>query len=300
MAPPRKQPKTEEERKRLEDQREKSRRRYQRKRLAILAENKLTHEKNKDRYNKQKAEKQKEIRAQVKIAKNKYVTVEEVITPTIEAIGGHFSGDGCVMSKNGGLCVYSLDLDTLKAYEGVLGGGTTKKQGKGYLWRTKNSETPGIIALLTPYAWTKQEQLLVATNGGNEDELKRLKTVNPSYTVLPDGMEKVIAGFFTADGHCTNRHANLRSYVVFGQHHRAILETIKSFYPGGSEISPYTPTANGSKVDKNGEYYTSFQLTYSGDAALGLLKSIYPWIIAERVKKSVQRCIKLHEKNANE
>lgn len=302
MAPPRKHYDNEEDRIKAEKRRAKYRRAYQRKRLSILAKNKACHERNKERYNASKAEKQKLVRQEIKVAKGRYEVVEACITPTIEAVCGHFSGDGCVLSDTKTLGVFSMDLETLKCYEYFFGG-HTRKQGNGYYWRTRQPTFTKACEELAKFAWTKQKQLLLAMSAERKnDVLKEMKNQDlvdkeQVLTLDPAIIDKVVAGFFTADGHCTNRHAKLSAYVVFGQKFPKILEIIAENYNGASVIKPYNPTANGNKIDKHGKAYIAYQLTFSGENALALLKRIEPWIISERVKKNVLRTIQLHEQN---
>jgi len=302
MAPPRKNPTNEAERIKLERKREQSKRRYEKKKVDILARNRLSHEKNKTEWNKSKALKQKEVRQEIKIKKGGYEVVVPYINITIEALGGHFSGDGCCLSDSRCLGVFTMDRDTAMAYEGLLGG-SAKKQAKGFYWRTNASVFDSACQKLAPYAWTKTEQLIEAIkqnrNNAHIKEMKLLDSVHPEmYNGMDDEtFDKVIAGFFTADGHCTNRHANLRAYVVFGQKLPGILHCIASRYPGASAINPYNPTANGNKVGQDGIPYIAYQLTFSGENAVHLLERIYPWIMSERVKKSVKKTIELHKKN---
>lgn len=301
MAPPRKEPDTEAERLKLQKRREQYKRRYEKNKEGILAKNRLAHEKNKEKWNKSKSIKQKAVRSEVKIKKNAYNVVVPAITPTLEALGGHFSGDGCCLSDSRCLSVFTMDRDTAAAYEGMFGG-SIQEQSNGFYWRTNAGVFGRTCELLTPFAWTKAPQLIEAIKTDrNNDLVRSLKTsdtLGPSICVEMDDLtfDKVVAGFFTADGHCTNRHANLRAYVVFGQKLRGILDCIASRYPGASAINPYTPTANGSKTSRvTGEEYNAFQMTYSGENAVKLLERIYPWIVAERVKKSVKKTLDLHE-----
>lgn len=301
MAPPRKQTDDPVEALRLEKLREKNRRRYQRKRLTILARNKKIHEENKEKYGKRKAEKAKQVLDEVKLAKKKYEFVVPCIQPTVAALGGHFAGDGCCLSDSRSLSVFTMDLETAVSYEGAFGG-STKKNGNGYLWRTNAACYRGACEDLLPFALTKSNQIRESLNDQPCNEtiraMKSVDYVDEDAALLMNELQfdQFLAGFFTADGHCTSRGKGMRAYIVLGQKHPAVLRLISSRYHGGSEIKPYNPTANGSKVDKNGDKYEAYQLTYSGEPALAILKRIYPWILAERVKKSVKRAIDLHER----
>lgn len=303
MAPPRKQTSDPEEAERLARLREKNRKRYQRKRLSILARNKKTHEQNKEKYGKRKAAKAKQVSEEVKLAKNKYEVVVPRIQPTVAALGGHFAGDGCCLSDLRCLSVFTLDLDTAACYEGALGG-SKKKQGKGYLWRTNAACYRGACKELLPFALTKSNQIRESLNDkACNDSIRVMKSIdyvdeNAASLMNELQFDQFFAGFFTADGHCTSRGRGMRAYIVLGQKHPSVLRLISSRYSGGSEIKSYNPTANGSKVDRNGEKYEAYQLTYSGEPALVILKRIYPWILSERVKRSVKRAIDLHERKS--
>lgn len=302
MAPPRKQPENEKERIKLERRRNQAKRQYEKKKVDILAQNRLSHEKNKAKWNASKASKQKEIRQEIKIKKGGYQVVVPSIDVTIEAIGGHFSGDGCCLSDTRCISMFTMDRDTAMAYEGVLGG-SSRKQGAGFYWRTNASVFHDACQKLLPYSWTKSEQLMETVKENRDNalikEMKTLDSMHPEMYKWMDDLtfDKVIAGFFTADGHCTNRHANMRAYVVFGQKLPGILRCIASRYPGGSAINEYNPVANGNKIGQDGKPYVAYQLTFSGVNALHLLERIYPWIIAERVKKGVKKTIELHKRN---
>ena len=303
MAPPRKETKDPEEALRLEKLREKNRRRYQRKRLTILARNKKTHEENKEKYGKRKAAKAKQVLDEVKLTKNKYEVVVPCIQPTVAALGGHFSGDGCCLSDSRSLTVFTMDLETAASYEGAFGG-SKKKTGNGYVWRTNAACYRDACEDLLPFALTKSNQIRESLNDQPCNDtiraMKGIDYVDEDAASLMNELQfdQFFAGFFTADGHCTSRGKGMRVYIVLGQKHPAILKLISSRYPGGSKINPYNPTANGSKVDEKGYKYEAYQLTYSGDPALAILKRIYPWIVSERVKKSVKRAIDLHKRKS--
>ena len=300
MVPPRKVPSDEKEAAKLQRRREQYKRNYEKKKVDILKKNRDSFERNSEKWKGRKAEKAKEVLNEIKVRKNEYVAVVPEITPTLEALAGHFAGDGCCLSDSRCLGVFSLDRDTVMSYEGFFGG-STKKQGKGYYWRTNAASFVSACERLAPLALTKSNQLYEAIKTDRSNlVIKEMKSNDYVYAEGAARMDdemwwKFLAGFFTADGHCTSRGSGARAYVVFGQHHPSILHLIASRCPGGSEVKMYNPTANGSRVSQNGEKYTAYQLTFSGEPALRLLEGILPWVMAERVKKSVQRAIDLHQ-----
>jgi hypothetical protein len=284
MAPPIKVAETETERLKLERRRLQYKRNYEKKRVDILKKNRLCHERN-----------------EIKVKKGEYIAVVPAVFPTLEALGGHFSGDGCCLSDTKCLGVFTLDRDTAMCYEGLLGG-STKKQAAGYYWRTNASVFHSACEKLIPFSLTKSNQLDNAIKvNRNNDLIRNMKQndftdLESSKAMDNQTFDKFFAGFFTADGHCTSRGAGSRAYIVLAQKHPSILHLISSRYDGGSKIKEYNPTANGSKLDRNGNNYKAYQLTYSGDNACAILERIYPYILAERVKKTVKRTIDFHKK----
>lgn len=145
-----------------------------------------------------------------------------------------------------------MDIETLKCYE-IYFGGTTRKQGSGYYWRTRIGGFENACKELARFSWTKKDQLLLAISPERSAERLRdmknedLVDKENALKIDADAIDKVVAGFFTADGHCTSRHGKFSAYVVFGQKFPGILEIIASVYEGGSAINPYVPSANGKK-----------------------------------------------------
>ncbi len=307
MAPPRKIPTNQTEAARLEKQRERNRARYRRNRNEILARNKVTHAKNRDKYLKRKNENAR-LRTRREAKERRTALRKEPtigINPTIEALGGFFSGDGCAHSDSRRLSFFSETLEVAKAFEAVLGGSVRKaKRQPGYIWTAQGEAAIHAARQLVRYAPTKQDQIEHMLNVFDKglparfqkEEMEKMKHVEP--TLRMPLTPAIVAGFFSADGFAGRRVH--QPYVVFGQKYRAILDAIAALFPGGSEVKPYNPSCNGCKTNKDGNAFEAYQLTYSGDAARHILEKMEPFIVVERKREIARLLLSMNKENSDE
>lgn len=214
-------------------------------------------------------------RAGQKAVREKTPRREPVVAlqPTTASLAGHFSGDGCVFSDCSGISVVCATQDSVCAFRDFFRVGRIRVTCGCYVWRVGRREGGRVATAILPFALGKQEQLAEFLGQKRKHVLQSLKRSEPLLDTSYGRIEEVVGGFLGSDGHITVRGLGDRKhpYVVYGQKYRAILDTIAENFPGGSRVTKCRPVCNGKRFE-------AYRLSYSGAAAMEMLRRVEPFI----------------------